>query len=95
MCVKEMYGSMAGARIVGEGFQKKYGSRRGGNYMGLGHLEKRQSVMLVAESPDGWVVGCCGMELMLLTEDGGSWHSGKVRGTFGVPFAAKVLRGMP
>ena len=66
LCTRGMFGEehAQGSCWVLKNFRVKYGedSRLG-----------RQSVMVVAETSDGTVIGCVGMELMLLTGDGMAW----------------------
>lgn len=68
LCTRGMFGeeNEDGSCWVLKNFRVKYGedSRLG-----------RQSTMVVAETSDGTVIGCVGMELMLLTGDGMAWWS--------------------
>lgn len=73
-----MFGSKNGANIVGEGFLQKYGGKPGQFVGGLGRPLKRFSVMLVAETGEGELVGCCGMEMVLMSETGTAWWKGGV-----------------
>ena len=67
LCTLGMFGeeSLDGSSWVLRNFNVKYGE----------DCEKgRQSIMIVAETSDGTIVGCVGMELMLLYENGmASW----------------------
>ncbi|EKX50869.1 hypothetical protein GUITHDRAFT_134970 [Guillardia theta CCMP2712] len=62
LCTRGMFGSEVGALWVYQNFAAKYAPDAG-----------RKSVIIVAETPDQTVVGCVGMELMLLSERGMSW----------------------
>lgn len=68
LCVSGMFGveKEDGSSWVLRNFNVKYGEDSASG---------RQSVMLVAETDDGEIVGCCGMELMLLTEQGMGWYT--------------------
>eukprot|EP00960_Hanusia_phi_P070488 767320-Hanusia_phi.AAC.19 len=62
LCTRGMFGSEVGALWVYQSFVAKYAPDSG-----------RKSVIIVAEKPDQTIVGCVGMELMLLSERGMSW----------------------
>jgi len=66
LCTRGMFGeaNAGGSSWVLRNFKTKYGEEAAAG---------RQSIMLVAETSDGDIVGCVGMELMLLTEDGRAW----------------------
>ena len=66
LCTRGMFGeaNAGGSNWVLRNFKTKYGEEAAAG---------RQSIMLVAETSDGDIVGCVGMELMLLTEDGRAW----------------------
>lgn len=69
LCTRGMFGdeNESGSYWVLRNFNVKYGEDPSAN--------GRKSVMVVAEQGEGEIVGCCGMELMLLTEDGMPWWS--------------------
>jgi len=67
LCTKGMFGEdkMCGSDWVLRNFNVKYGTEA--------LADNRQSKMLVVETQDGEIVGCVGMELMLITDDGMAW----------------------
>ena len=69
LCTRGMFGdeNESGSYWVLRNFNVKYGEDPSAN--------GRKSVMVVAEQGEGRIVGCCGMELMLLTEEGMPWWS--------------------
>lgn len=66
LCTRGMFGEegLLGACWVLRNFNVKYGGEAAAG---------RQSVMLVAETSDGEIVGCVGVELMNLTDQGMAW----------------------
>ncbi len=66
LCTRGVFGeaSVGGSSWVLKNFKAKYGEDDAAG---------RQSVMLVAENSRGDIVGCVGMEMMLLTDDGLAW----------------------
>jgi len=88
LCTRGMFGdeNEEGSCWVHKNFRAKYGEDSSYG---------RQSVMVVAETSDGAIIGCIGMELMLLTEEGMAWWNNPCSVVKKRPFVSDLVVDSP